>query len=55
MVNAMFPDKACAVVLSSSLPTKLLLFKHPVAGTQLVKGTIESGETPSRAALRELT
>ncbi|WP_203652525.1 NUDIX hydrolase [Pseudomonas sp. RtIB026] len=50
----MFPDNACPVVLSSSLPTRLLLFRHPLAGTQLVKGTIESGVTPSEAALREL-
>lgn len=50
----MFPDKACPVLLSSSLPARLLLFRHPLAGTQLVKGTIEYGETPGEAALREL-
>ncbi|AJA16773.1 MULTISPECIES: NUDIX hydrolase [Pseudomonas] len=50
----MTPDKVCPVVLSYSLPTKILLFRHPLAGTQLVKGTIENGETPSVAALREL-
>ncbi|WP_455924494.1 NUDIX hydrolase [Pseudomonas putida] len=50
----MFPNKACAVLLSSSLPTKLLLFRHPLAGTQLVKGSIEEGESPGQAALREL-
>lgn len=54
MEIAMVPNKACAVVLSSSLPAKLLLFRHPLAGTQLVKGTIEEGESPAQAALREL-
>lgn len=41
-------------MLSSSLPLRILLFRHPLAGTQLVKGTIENGETPGEAALREL-
>ncbi len=50
----MLPDKACPVVLSSVLPYKILLFRHPLAGVQLVKGTIEKGETPSEAVLREL-
>ncbi|WP_238066516.1 MULTISPECIES: NUDIX hydrolase [Pseudomonas] len=50
----MIPGKVCPVVLSSSPPSRLLLFRHPMAGTQLVKGTIESGEAPSEAALREL-
>lgn len=50
----MFPNKVCPVVFSSSLPTRLLLFRHPLAGTQLVKGTIENGEPPGEAALREL-
>lgn len=50
----MHPNKACPVILSSSLPPKILLFRHPLAGVQLVKGTIESGEAPAEAALREL-
>lgn len=50
----MRPDKACPVVLSSTSPPRILLFRHPQAGVQLVKGTIEQGETPARAALREL-
>ncbi|MEG0636865.1 MAG: NUDIX domain-containing protein [Pseudomonas sp.] len=50
----MLPDKACAVVLSSSLPPGILLFRHPLAGVQLVKGSIERGESPGQAALREL-
>lgn len=32
----------------------ILVFRHPVAGTQLVKGTVEAGESPAEAALREL-
>lgn len=50
----MHPNKSCPVVLSNTTPPKLLLFRHPLAGTQLVKGTIEHGETPGEAALREL-
>ncbi|GHS81866.1 DNA mismatch repair protein MutT [Pseudomonas sp. PAGU 2196] len=50
----MLPDKACAVVLSPSAPPGMLLFRHPLAGVQLVKGSIERGETPGEAALREL-
>ncbi|MBF4560115.1 NUDIX domain-containing protein [Pseudomonas sp. p50] len=50
----MRPDKACAVILSSEQHPRILLFHHPQAGVQLVKGSIERGETPNRAALREL-
>jgi len=50
----MRPDKACSIVLSSAWPPRILLFLHPQAGVQLVKGTIEQGETPGQAALREL-
>ncbi|KDN98825.2 MULTISPECIES: NUDIX hydrolase [Pseudomonas] len=50
----MLPDKACAVVFSSTPHPRLLLFRHPLAGVQLVKGSIETGETPAQAALREL-
>ncbi|MFJ4346234.1 NUDIX domain-containing protein [Pseudomonas sp. NPDC089401] len=50
----MRPDKACPVLMSSTSPPKLLLFRHPLAGVQLVKGSIESGESARAAALREL-
>lgn len=50
----MRPDKACSIVLSSAWPPRILLFLHPQAGVQLVKGTIEKDETPGQAALREL-
>ena len=50
------PDlrKVCSP-FAYSLPAKLVLFRHPLARTQLVKGTIEEGESPAQAALRELT
>ena len=35
--------------------TEVLVFQHPVAGTQLVKGTLEKGEDPMAGALRELS
>ena len=50
-----FVDKAVPVVLrSESGHIELLVFKHPLAGVQLVKGTVESGERPQVAAVREL-
>lgn len=51
----MAPNKACPVILSSIPGTHILLFRHPIAGVQLVKGTIEAGETPAQTALRELS
>lgn len=52
---AMSPNKACPVILSSIPGAHILLFRHPTAGVQLVKGTIEKGETPAETALRELS
>lgn len=47
--------KACPVVVQIIDGMEhLLVFKHPLAGYQLVKGTIELGERPSHAAVREL-
>ena len=49
------PNKACPVVLRGTGPrVEVLAFRHPIAGCQLVKGTIEPGESPEDAALREL-
>lgn len=48
------PAKACAVVIRAAGSLEILAFKHPLAGYQLVKGTIEAGETPQEAAVREL-
>lgn len=42
---------ACPVVTQGAA---LLVFRHPLAGVQLVKGGIEPGETPADAATREL-
>lgn len=43
--------KACPIVTRR---TDVLAFRHPTAGCQFVKGTIDPGETPAQAALREL-
>jgi 8-oxo-dGTP pyrophosphatase MutT (NUDIX family) len=48
------PNKGCPVVFRDPSFSRILVFKHPFAGIQLVKGTIETGETPAAAALREL-
>jgi len=51
----MLVNKACPVVLRETTATReLLVFEHPLAGVQLVKGTIEPGEPSEHAALREL-
>ncbi|WP_460106655.1 NUDIX domain-containing protein [Pseudomonas sp. S3_E04] len=50
----MRPNKACPIILSHSHPPRILLFRHPLAGVQIVKGTIEAGESARQAALREL-
>ncbi|POZ63189.1 NUDIX domain-containing protein [Chromobacterium alticapitis] len=47
----MSANKACLLLLQDG---KLLWFRHPLAGCQLVKGTIEPGEGGAQAALREL-
>ncbi|QIF02796.1 NUDIX domain-containing protein [Roseimicrobium sp. ORNL1] len=47
--------KACPCVLRrGSSGYELLVFEHPLAGRQIPKGTIETGEDPSVASLREL-
>jgi 8-oxo-dGTP pyrophosphatase MutT (NUDIX family) len=48
------PTKVCPVVFRYSSEVEVLAFEHPLAGRQLVKGTIEAGETPAQAAVREL-
>lgn len=48
------PTKACPVVIRRQDALEILAFEHPLAGLQLVKGTIERGESASQAALREL-
>jgi 8-oxo-dGTP pyrophosphatase MutT (NUDIX family) len=47
--------KACPVVLRrTERGVDVLVFRHALAGTQLVKGTIEPAESVQRAAEREL-
>lgn len=53
--GSMVPNKACPVVLRNrDGAAELLAFRHPLAGIQLVKGSIERLESPAEAALREL-
>ena len=48
-------DKAApCLVRASSAGSELLVFQHPMAGVQVPKGTVEPGESPEDAALREL-
>jgi 8-oxo-dGTP pyrophosphatase MutT (NUDIX family) len=54
-IGAMIPNKACPVVLRERYgATEILVFRHPAGDIQLVKGTIEHGESPADAAVREL-
>ncbi|PTX57316.1 NUDIX domain-containing protein [Litoreibacter ponti] len=47
--------KACPVALHpDGAPRRVPVFEHPLAGLQLVKGTVRAGEDPTRAAAREL-
>lgn len=50
----MIPNKACPIVFRDPSRSRILVFRHPLAGIQLVKGTIEPGENPADAGLREL-
>ena len=52
--QGLVPTKACPVVLRHAGTWQILAFEHPLAGCQLVKGTIEPGESASAAAVREL-
>ena len=47
--------KVCPVILRQWGDSwQILAFRHPQAGTQLIKGTLEAGEQPDTAVLREL-
>jgi 8-oxo-dGTP pyrophosphatase MutT (NUDIX family) len=47
--------KAVPIVLRQGPSgAEVLLFIHPLAGVQLVKGTVEPGESVNEAAIREL-
>lgn len=46
---------ACPVALHpDGTPRRIAIFEHPLAGLQLPKGGIKTGEHPSPAAAREL-
>lgn len=47
-------DKACPVLLRNRETLEVLAFQHPLAGLQLVKGSVEPGESSGSAAVREL-
>lgn len=49
-----FVPKVAPVVLRHREELEILAFRHPRAGTQLVKGTWEDGESAEAASLREL-
>jgi len=51
MVN---PTKACPILIRNMGSPQILVFRHPIAGIQMIKGTIEPAEDPGKAALREL-
>lgn len=47
--------KVCPVVLREVWSSQeILVFRHPQAGVQLIKGTLEAGESIPECALREL-
>ncbi|MGY0216528.1 NUDIX hydrolase [Endozoicomonadaceae bacterium StTr2] len=47
--------KVCPVITrAAGQGTELLVFQHPLAGTQLIKGTVEPDEGLFTATLREL-
>lgn len=50
-----YVHKVCPVILRQRGDSwQILAFRHPQAGTQLIKGTLEAGEQPENAVLREL-
>ena len=46
--------KVAPIVLRQKEELEILAFRHPWAGTQLVKGTWEDGESAEKTSLREL-
>ena len=54
-MNIMNIQKVVPVVLRvQNAETQILVFHHPLAGIQIVKGTVELNEMLEEAALREL-
>lgn len=51
----MVTQKVCPVLLRDVGPTtEILAFRHPLSGNQIVKGTVEPGESLQDAAAREM-
>ena len=48
-------QKVVPIVVRRRDSLEILAFRHPFAGSQLVKGTLEEDEGPECAALRELS
>ncbi|MBS8225546.1 NUDIX domain-containing protein [Vannielia litorea] len=53
-MTAPIPKALAAVLRGPAIARELLIFRHPLTGDQLPKGTIEPGEGPATAAIREL-
>lgn len=50
-----YTDKVCPVLLRQrGQAQQILAFRHPLAGYQLIKGTLEPDEQPDKGVLREL-
>ena len=47
-------QKVVPIVIRRRSSLEILAFRHPLAGSQLVKGTLEEDEAPECGALREL-
>ncbi|MEZ4708902.1 MAG: NUDIX domain-containing protein [Caldilineaceae bacterium] len=53
--SSYYTPKVCPVVIRiHDEQTQILAFRHPLAGSQIIKGTLEPGEKPAEGALREL-
>ena len=53
-VNSVVEKVTAFVTREHNGVKELLLFKHPTAGIQIPAGTIEAGETPETAVMREV-
>jgi 8-oxo-dGTP pyrophosphatase MutT (NUDIX family) len=54
MTDKFLPKVTAFVTRGGRNGTELLLFRHPTAGIQIPAGTVEEGETPDEAVLREV-
>lgn len=54
MPRAVIHKAAACVIRTGPRGPELLVFRHPLAGVQIPKGSVAPGEAPEHAALREL-